>query len=136
MLHNNFSYTQLSPVFVPQEDSYYIHDDDSFLYLLWKDFYITDKHIGTFCLFFLQKDFGNFHMLLFAVFICFFDNIYLPFLYIEKIHKKCFLIFFIAIFSSEFSLSKSEEIFISTIIYYRIFFFFNNIFTFLQKHLG
>ena len=35
-------------------------------------------------LFLLQKDFDFSHVLLFGVFLCVFDNIYLPFLYIEK----------------------------------------------------
>ena len=86
----------------PVEDSYIVHDhiDISFflLLLLQKDVYTTLEHIDAFCLFPLQKDFVIFHMLLFRVFLCVFDNIYLPIsIYIKyrKKTKKMFYQFFI-----------------------------------------
>ena len=70
----------------PLEDPYIInsHIDAFFLFLLQQDFYIVHKHICTFCLFIFPKNFGAFHELLFETFLCFFENNYLPFLYIEK----------------------------------------------------
>ena len=59
-------------------------------------FLYTQEHIGAICLFFLQKDFDIFHALLFDAFLCVFDNIYLPFLYLEKKFYKFFK------FSSQF----------------------------------
>ena len=41
--------------------------------------------LTLFVFFLLQKDFNIFHVLLLEAFLCVFDNIYLPFLYIEKI---------------------------------------------------
>ena len=78
MLNNNFSYTQLASAFVPQEDSYYVHDDtDAFFLLhLLKNFHIF---LGPFFFFVF------FRMLLLGAFLCVFNNSYLPFLYIEKI---------------------------------------------------
>ena len=67
VLNNIFSYTQVVSAFVLQED-----------------FDICLRPFFCFCLFLLQKDFGTFHMLLFGVFLCVFDNIHLPFLYMEK----------------------------------------------------
>ena len=67
MLNNNFSYTQFAFAFVPQKDFYYIHND-------------TD----AFFLFLLKKDFDIFQVLLFEVFFCVFDNIYLSFVYAER----------------------------------------------------
>ena len=86
MLNNNFSYTQFSLAFVPRKGSYYVHDDTgaSFRFVLQKDFYITHEHIDAFCLSLLPKDFGAFHVILFEAFLCFFDNSYLSFFYIEK----------------------------------------------------
>ena len=64
-----------------------------FFLLLQKDFYIAQEHIGAFCLFLLQKDFGTFRVLFFELFFNFFNNSYLSFLYTGKK-----LIFFIRIF--------------------------------------
>ena len=55
VLNNNFSYTQLSLVFLLEKDSSFDNDD-------------TD----AFFLFLLQKDFGTFHVLLIETFLCFF----------------------------------------------------------------
>ena len=66
MLNNNFSYTHLAFAFVLQKDSYYVHDDTN-----------------AFFLFLIQKDFDIFHVILFEIFVCVFDNSYLSFLYIE-----------------------------------------------------
>ena len=66
VLNNNFSYTQLVFAFVPQKDSYYVHDD-------------TD----AFFLFLLQKGLDIFHVLLFEAFLCFFLIVIYHF-YIQK----------------------------------------------------
>ena len=85
MLNNNFSCTKLSLLFLLQKDSYYIHDDtDTFLFVLQKDFGICLGPFSAFFIFLLWKDFNIFHMPLFEAFLCVYDNIYLPFLYIEK----------------------------------------------------
>ena len=67
VLNNNFSDTQLAFAYVPQKDSYYLHDN-------------TD----AFFLFLLQKIFDVFWVLLFEAFFCIFNNIYLSFSYIDK----------------------------------------------------
>ena len=56
--------------------------------------YLSRAFFAFFCL--LQKDFDIFHMLLFEFFLCFSDNIYLPFLYINK---KKFIKYFISYIS-------------------------------------
>ena len=112
-------------------------------------FLYTQEHIGAICLFFLQKDFDIFHALLFDAFLCVFDNIYLPFLYLEKkfykiyffnfLHNSFVRIFFISIFfirtfftiiffSRIFSV-RIRRNFYTSIIYniLRNLFFFNNI---------
>ena len=87
--------SQLFFLFLFHNDSYYVHDDTnaSSLFLLKKDFYVTRERVDAFCLFLLQKNFATFYMLFVEAFLCVFDNLYLPFLYIEKkyICKKCFL---------------------------------------------
>ena len=72
MLNNTFSCTQLVSSLVPQKDSCFV-----------------------FYLFFLQKDFDIFQVLLFEVFLCVFDNSYLLLLYIENLLKKIFISFFL-----------------------------------------
>ena len=72
--YNNFSYTQLSFVFVLQEDSCFDHDDIDACFL--------DN---------LQKDFGIFHVLHLETFLSLFNNIYLLVLYIcKKVIKNIF----------------------------------------------
>ena len=92
VLSNNFSYAELSFLFLLQKDSYYLHDDttlfsfsssERFWYISWT----------IFRLFLLLKDFGIFRLLLFQAFLCVFGNIYLTFLYTEKIIKNIFIIF-------------------------------------------
>ena len=110
--NNNFSYTQLSHVFF--------------------FFFFSSSRLRPFFVFFLiflQNGFDIFHMLLFEAFLCFFDNIYLPFIYIyPKIFiKKSYLLYYFQFSSSEFSssefsLSKSKEISISSMRYLGIFF--------------
>ena len=75
---------------------YYVHDDTDafFLFLLQKDFDICLGPFFAFCLFLLQKDFDIFRVPLFEAFLCFFDNSYLSFLYIEKNYKKIIYWFF------------------------------------------
>ena len=70
----------LAFAFLPQKDSYYVHDDSD-----------------AFFIFLLQKDFGTFHMLLFEIFLYVFDNSCLPFLYIEENCIKNFISFFICL---------------------------------------
>ena len=65
------SYTPVTSAFVPQTDF------DIFL-----------RSFFTFCLFLMQKDFDIFHVLLFRVFLCVFNNIYLPFFILRKNYKK------------------------------------------------
>ena len=62
-----FSFTQVVSAFALQED-----------------FDICPGPFFTFCLFLYQKNFDIFHVLLFGVYLCVFDNIDLPFLYTEK----------------------------------------------------
>ena len=73
---NIFLYTQVVSAFVFQED-----------------FDICLGPFFAFCLFLLQKDFNIFHMLLFGVFLCVFNNTYSPF-FIQK-NRNYFLIFLI-----------------------------------------
>ena len=61
-------------------------------------FFLFSKILMSFLRFFfascfslLQKDFDIFHVLLYGVFFCVFENIYLLFLYIEKIFLQFFL---------------------------------------------
>ena len=102
-LNNICSYTQVVIAFVLKED-----------------FDISLGPFFAFCLFLLQKNFDVFHMLLSPVFLCVFDDIYLPFLCIlRKFWGKIFLIsfirilfariFFIRVFSLEFSLSEFSD---------------------------
>ena len=66
-----------------------------FLFSLQKDFYIAQEHIGAFCLFLLQKDFGTFHKPFLKAFLRFHDNISVnTLMYREKIYKKIFHQFF------------------------------------------
>ena len=74
-----------------------------FLFLIQKYFYTAQEHTDAICLFLLQNNLYIFHVLLFEAFLCVFDNIYLPFLYIEKKFYKIFFLIFFTIFSSEFS---------------------------------
>ena len=74
VLYNNFSYTQLSFVFVLQEGSCFDHND-----------------IDACFLFNLQKDFGIFHVLDLETFLSLFNNIYLLVLNIcKKVIKNIF----------------------------------------------
>ena len=101
MLNNKFSCTQLYFLFLLHKDSYNVHDnaENIFVFLLQKYFSICLEPFFAFFLLLLQKDFDIFHVLFLEAFVCVFDNIYLPFLYIEKkIIKNSFLIFFIRIF--------------------------------------
>ena len=60
-----------------------------FVFFLQEYFYIYLAPFFPFFLFVFQKDVGFFHVLLFGVFICVFNNIYLPFSYTQKqIYKK------------------------------------------------
>ena len=49
-----------------------------------EDSYIVHEHIGASFLFLRKKDFDIFHVIFLKVFLCFIDNSYLSFLYIEK----------------------------------------------------
>ena len=133
MLNNNFSYTQLSLAFVPQKDSYYVHDDTdaSFLFLLQKDFYIAHEHIGTFCLFLFRKILGAFMCFFLKLFFVFYNS-YLSFLYIEKniLSAFLFLIFFIRIFFIRVCSIRIRKNFNIVNNILRNLFFFNSIFTF------
>ena len=76
VLNNNFSYTQLSFLFLLQKDSYYLYDDTDvfFLFLLQKDFDI-------FCVLPFKVFFFNFFLwYLFTIFI-FRKNIYKKYFY-------------------------------------------------------
>ena len=58
----------------------------------------------------MQRDFDIFHGLLFEAFLCVFDNIYLPFLGIEKTFiKNIFKFSSSEFFSSKFSLSECSS---------------------------
>ena len=59
-----------------------------FVFFVRGDFYIYLGLLFAFCLFLLRKGFGIFLVLFFRVFLCVFDNISLPFLYLEKIMEK------------------------------------------------
>ena len=102
---------------------------------------------GLFCLFsfFLQKNFHIFCVLLFKAFLCLFDNIYLPFLYInQKVIEKCLIVILVFFsfssskfssweFSSwEFSPSESEEISTSSTLYLESFFLWQHIYILLD----
>ena len=62
-------------------------------FLLQKNFYIAHKHIGVFCPFFLQEDFGTFHVLLFETFLSFFIIVICHFYIYRKKTKKYFISF-------------------------------------------
>ena len=99
MLNNNFSYIQLSFIFLPQKDSYSDLDDidtigtidniDDIDDLLQKEFYTCCKPFFVFFLFLLQKGFGTFPVLLLEAFLCFFLIIFINHFYIstQKIMK-------------------------------------------------
>ena len=57
-------------------------------FLCQKDFHVCLRHFLAFFLFLLQKDSDIFQVILFEAFLCLFDNVYLPFLYVENIFKK------------------------------------------------
>ena len=59
-----------------------------FVFFVRGDFYIYLGLLFAFWLFLLRKGFGIFLVHFFRVFLCVFDNISLPFLYLEKIMKK------------------------------------------------
>ena len=63
------------------------HDNTGIFFVffpLQKDFDIYLRTFFGVFIFLLQKYFNIFHVLLFEAFLCFLDNIYLPFLYIQK----------------------------------------------------
>ena len=65
-----------------------------------------------FFLFLLQKDFHIFHVLLFEDFLCVFDNIYLPLLYIQKkSYKKPLLLVSFICLKIYFKIWKLYELF-------------------------
>ena len=110
--NNNFSYTQLSHLFF----------SSSF-------FLLVSGHFSSFFLFFFRMVLISFTCFCLKLFFVFFDNIYLPFIYIyPKIFiKESYLLYYFQFSSSEFSssefsLSKSKEISISSIRYLGIFF--------------
>ena len=72
--NNNFSYTQLSFVFLLQIDSCLDHDDTNpFSLFFFRKIFISLKPFFAFFLFLLHKDFGTFHVLFFNFsFFCFF----------------------------------------------------------------
>ena len=93
-LYNNFFYTRLAyALFIGKK---FIMLPITLMFFFFFSFSkILMSFLGFFCLlFFLQKFFDIFHIHLFGVFLCVFDNIYLLFLYIEKkIIKNVFLVF-------------------------------------------
>ena len=97
VLHNDFFYTQLAFILLPQKDFYYMHNDtDAFLFLL-KSWYLPQAFF-VFWFFLFQKDFDIFPVLLLGAFIYVLDNFYGPFLYIEKnVIKSVLLVFFICL---------------------------------------
>ena len=85
-------------LFLLLKDSSFDHynNDAFFLFLPQKDFYFC---LETFFTFFLLQ----FFVLLFEDFLCFFDNIYLPFLYIYKknIKKNLIVIYHFYIYTQK-----------------------------------
>ena len=85
VLNNNFSYTQLSFVFLLQKNFIFNHDDtDALLSLSERFFYLY----RAFFLFLLQKDFAAFRVFLFEAFLSFFKSIYIYNIYIYAKDKK------------------------------------------------
>ena len=85
-LNNNFSYTQLSFVFLLQKNYQFDHDDaDVFFLFFFRKAFISVLDLFNFFLFLLQKDFDIFRVLLLEVFICFFSQyLFTVFIYIQK----------------------------------------------------
>ena len=72
--------------------AYILHNTDAFfLFLPQQNFDTFFSSFLPFVFFLSRKNFDIFHVLLFRAFLCVFDNIYLPFLYIEQ---KLYKIFF------------------------------------------
>ena len=97
VLNNNFFYTRVVFAYVPD------NTDTIFLFLFDSEILVFLRPFIAFCPFLLQKDFDIFHVLLFVVFFCAFDNTCLPFFYIEKkiiknFYISIFKILFIGIF--------------------------------------
>ena len=101
------------------------HDNTGIFFVffpLQKDFDIClGPFFGVF-IFLLQKYFDIFHVFLFEAFLCFFDNIYLPFLYIQKKIIKNFLLVTLVLFSISFIRIFFVRIFFIKIFFIRIFF--------------
>lgn len=89
VLYNNFFYTQIAPVFVPQKIVVTFKMTLMIFFFFFCSKILTSflSIFSLFCFFLFQKDFDIFRVLLFAVFLCAFDNCYLSFLYKEKNYK-------------------------------------------------
>ena len=84
MLNNNFSYTQLSFFLFLQKDFYFNHNDtDAFFCCSSERFWYLSRAFFAFFNFSFSG-FDMFHLLLSEAFLCVFDNVYLPFWYIQK----------------------------------------------------